>query len=171
MLGNIFYVLVGNWWYLWLALMRFIVILLSFTLRGGDLGQFSEQSFKQDFFTSVFSDHHINSSFSDGTPFALLSFCARGTMHFQCTFVWEQLTGPFLNPLVDSTYLCQFLGQPSFPFLCLRRNTWLRGLLWRNCENASTWDGKGWEKCNNFVGEEDIKNCIMYMSEEKNRSS
>lgn len=37
--------------------------------------------------TSVFSAaHHINLSFSAGTPFALLSFHAGGTVPFQCSF-------------------------------------------------------------------------------------
>lgn len=88
---------------------------------------------------------------------------------FQCSLVWDQLPGQFLSPLVDSTHLLHFLGQASFPFLCLRRDIWLRGRLWKSCENAvlSTWDGEVWEKCNNFVGEEDVKRCSIYMGEGK----
>lgn len=133
------------WWY-------------CFILRGGGLGQFSEQSFEQDFNLSFqcCSSHKLVFQCWYALCFAQFSCWRDGALSVQ---LWEHLTGQFLNPLVDSTHLLQFLGQPSFPFLCLRRNAWLRGHLWRNCENAvlSTWDGKAWENCNNFIGEEDIK--------------
>lgn len=115
------------------------------------------------------------------TPFALSSFRGMLTLvldfsyfsSFQCSFVWEQLTGQFLSSLVHSTHLWHFLGQPSFPFLCFRRDFWLRGHLRKSCENAvlGTWDGEVWEKCNNFIGEKHIKRCTTHMGEGKISSS
>lgn len=178
-LAAIFYALVVNWWYLWLGLVG-----SNFSFAASSL--YSQgQVVQVNCVSRTWSSTELQMSLSAvaDTPFALSSFCARGMLtlvldfswfsSFQCSFVWEQLTGQFLSPLVHTTHLWHFLEQPSFPFLCFRRDIWLMGHLRKSCENAvlSTRDGEAWEKCNNFIGEKHIKRCTTYMGEGKISSS
>lgn len=73
----------------------------------------------------------------------------------------------FLEPFGRFNTSFTLFWTAILPLSALQRGIWLRGHLWKSCENAvlSTWDEEVWEKCNKFVGEEGIKRCTVYMGE------